>query len=203
MIEIKEKKEEEVKPFPKVEPMEWFNEYQQNRKSTLNEDNINVTTQYPKERKIPIKEIILVTATSLSVAFLLNAGRKSLIDYYHQYLGAKTIYQQLEAEKNLPFGLKIMNIDEKSSWCVKYQASDGTNIERADINIKEFTKDILSSAIDNGADTLEVAAGLSYAGLSDAMIEVTTGISKDELRTFKLENYVQMKEENKESRSKK
>ena len=27
----------------------------------INEDNINVTTQYPKERKIPIKEIILVT----------------------------------------------------------------------------------------------------------------------------------------------
>ena len=72
---------------------------------------------------------------------------------------------------------------------MRYRGEDGEKIERTDVNMDDFIRDIHASAIENGVSDEELGVALYQAGLMKSMINKTMNISEEELKEYSIKAF--------------
>ena len=151
----------------------------------------NRNNQAKKSNKIRINKsaIVFITVSSVVAGALITQATEGMIELHEASKGAKIIYENLETSQDIPSGLNIKFNDIEDSWIVSYQGEDGKKIERTDVNMDDFIRDIHASAAENGVTNEELGVALSEAGLMKSMINKTMNITKEELREYSIEAF--------------
>lgn len=176
--------------------MEWFNKEMQEKQSK-NEEELtedyrkNKRNQRKKSNTIRIKKsaMILIVVSSMTAGALITKATEGIIEHHEVSKGAKIIYENLEESRDIPNGLNIRHSDEEDSWIVRYRGEDGEKIERTDVNMDDFIRDIHASAIENGVSDEELGVALYQAGLMKSMINKTMNISEEELKEYSIKAF--------------